>query len=90
VFQIVNKNNRIDIILQAILQVYYNQHSLIPKKGHISLEALNYLRAINALYCYYAYISSRSTSGYSYTPVEPRNVNIGIAYDFGNFFKATK
>lgn len=36
---------------------------------------------------YYAYTSSKSNFGYSYTPAEPRHFNMGISYDFGDFFK---
>jgi outer membrane receptor for ferric coprogen and ferric-rhodotorulic acid len=36
---------------------------------------------------YYAYTSSKSSFGYSYTPAEPRNVSIGLSYDFGDLFK---
>jgi len=42
---------------------------------------------MNAADKYYAYTSSKSNSGYSYTPAEPRHFNIGISYDFANFFK---
>jgi iron complex outermembrane receptor protein len=36
---------------------------------------------------YYAYTSSKSNFGYSYTPAEPRHFNTGISYDFGELFK---
>ncbi len=36
---------------------------------------------------YYAYTSSKSNSGYNYTPAEPRHFNMGIAYDFGHLLK---
>ncbi len=39
---------------------------------------------------YYAYTSSKSNSGYSYTPAEPRHINVGIGYDFGSLFKKQK
>lgn len=39
---------------------------------------------------YYSYISTKSASGDSYTPAEPRNFNLGISYDFGNLFKQKK
>jgi outer membrane receptor protein involved in Fe transport len=42
---------------------------------------------INAGDSYYAYTASKSSFGYSYNPAEPRNINVGVAYDFGHLFK---
>ncbi len=41
---------------------------------------------INTFNSYYAYTSSRSAFGRSYTPAQPRNFNIGLSYNFGNLF----
>jgi outer membrane receptor protein involved in Fe transport len=49
-----------------------------------------WVNVLNITDSYYSYISSKSASGYSYTPGEPLNVNVGIACDFGNFFKVRK
>jgi len=46
-----------------------------------------WINAMNVLDKYYAYIASKSTSGYSYTPGEPLNFNVGINYDFGKLLK---
>jgi iron complex outermembrane recepter protein len=46
-----------------------------------------WVNVMNALDTYYAYAASKSSSGYSYTPGEPRNVNVGVSYDFGNLIK---
>jgi iron complex outermembrane receptor protein len=46
-----------------------------------------WVNMMNAADKYYAYSSSKSNSGYSYTPAEPRHFNMGISYDFGDFFK---
>jgi iron complex outermembrane recepter protein len=39
---------------------------------------------------YYAYTSSKNNFGYSYTPADPRNFNMGISYDFGGLFTKGK
>lgn len=46
-----------------------------------------WVNVVNVGDSYYAYTASKSSSGYSYNPAEPRNINVGIAYDFGNLFK---
>jgi iron complex outermembrane receptor protein len=46
-----------------------------------------WVNVMNATDKYYAYTSSKSNPGYSYTPAEPRHINAGISYDFGNLFK---
>jgi iron complex outermembrane recepter protein len=46
-----------------------------------------WINVINAFDTYYAYTSSRSAFGRNYTPAQPRNVNVGLAYDFGKLFK---
>ena len=46
-----------------------------------------WVNVMNVTDKYYAYTSSKSNSGYNYTPAEPRNFNMGISYDFGSLFK---
>lgn len=46
-----------------------------------------WVNMMNAADSYYAYTSSKSNSGYSYTPAEPRHFNVGISYDFGYLLK---
>jgi outer membrane receptor protein involved in Fe transport len=46
-----------------------------------------WINMMNAADKYYAYTSSKSNSGYSYAPAEPRHFNMGISYDFGDLFK---
>ena len=46
-----------------------------------------WLNVLNATDNYYSYITSKSSFGYSYQLAEPRNFNLGIAYDFGKFLK---
>jgi outer membrane receptor protein involved in Fe transport len=45
-----------------------------------------WINVMNVTDKYYSYTSSKSKSGYSYTPADPRNINIGISYDFGKYF----
>lgn len=48
-----------------------------------------WLNVMNATDAYYSNNSTKSTS-YSYQLGEPRNFNIGIAYDFGKLFKGKR
>jgi iron complex outermembrane receptor protein len=45
-----------------------------------------WINVMNVTDRYYSYISMKSGSSYSYTPAEPRHLNIGIGYDFGRIF----
>jgi iron complex outermembrane receptor protein len=42
-----------------------------------------WVNMMNAGDSYYSYISSRSNSGYNYTPAEPRHFSVGVSYDLG-------
>lgn len=44
-----------------------------------------WVNIMNITDSYYSYISSKTSSGYSYTPAEPRHFNMGISYDFGTY-----
>ena len=46
-----------------------------------------WLNVMNATDHYYSYITSKSASGYSYQLADPRNINLGISYDFGHLIK---
>jgi outer membrane receptor protein involved in Fe transport len=46
-----------------------------------------WVNVLNATNNYYSYITTKSASGYSYQLAEPRNFNVGVAYDFANLFK---
>lgn len=46
-----------------------------------------WVNMMNAADKYYAYTSSKSSSGYSYTPADPRHFNMGVSYDFGEFLR---
>lgn len=49
-----------------------------------------WINAMNITDNYYANNVTRSSSGYSYTLADPRSINVGIAYDFGNIFTKRK
>jgi iron complex outermembrane recepter protein len=49
-----------------------------------------WVNIMNATNNYYSYISTKTTSGYSYTLAEPRNFNLGVSYDLANLFKSNK
>jgi outer membrane receptor protein involved in Fe transport len=46
-----------------------------------------WINVMNTGDTYYAYAGSKSNSGYSFTPGEPRNFIMGISYDFAKHFK---
>ena len=46
-----------------------------------------WVNALNVTDTYYANVVTKSASGYSYNLADPVNINIGFAYNFGNFFK---
>jgi len=47
-----------------------------------------WINAMNVTDNYYASIVTKSSSGYSYSLADPRNMNVGFAYNFGNLFKS--
>lgn len=71
---------------QTNLYKYQGFDVVNARVGYAFKKAEIWLNIINALDTYYAVNSSRSSFGYSYTPGEPRNFNIGISYDFGSLF----
>lgn len=46
-----------------------------------------WVHALNAANAYYATAVSKSAYGYSYTLAEPRNITLGLSYDFATLFK---
>ena len=46
-----------------------------------------WVNMMNAADRYFAYTSSKSNFGYSYNLAEPRNINVGVTYDFGDLMK---
>lgn len=66
----------------------YEGYDVFHLRAGYKFKALEiWINIMNAGDKYYAYTASKSNAGYSYTPAEPRNVNIGLSYDFGNLLK---
>jgi iron complex outermembrane recepter protein len=66
----------------------YNGYNDLNLRMGYQLKAFEvWFNVLNATDNYYSYITTKSAFGYSYQLAEPRNFNIGISYDFGNFFK---
>lgn len=57
------------------------------RAGYKYNEMEIWVNLVNAGDKYYAYTSSKSNFGYSYTPAEPGNFTVGVSYDFANLFK---
>ena len=68
--------------------VKYDGYDVFNFRAGYNLGAMElWVNMLNATDKYYAYTASKSNFGYSYTPAEPRNINIGLSYDFGDLFK---
>jgi outer membrane receptor protein involved in Fe transport len=68
--------------------VKYEGYNVYHLRAGYRISAFEvWVNVMNAADKYYAYTSSKSSFGYSYTPAEPRHFNMGISYDFGTLFK---
>jgi outer membrane receptor protein involved in Fe transport len=66
----------------------YNGYNVLNLRAGYQFKGLEvWLNALNATDNYYSYITSKSSSGYSYQLAEPRNFTVGVSYDFGGLFK---
>lgn len=66
----------------------YEGYNVYHARAGYKWRAMEFwINVINVADKYYAYTSSKSSFGYSYTPAEPRNFCVGLSYDFGSFFK---
>ncbi|HKH61358.1 MAG TPA: TonB-dependent receptor [Flavitalea sp.] len=66
----------------------YSGYTVLNLRAGYQVKGLEiWVNALNALDNYYANIVSKSSFGYSYTLAEPRNINIGLSYNFNNLFK---
>ncbi|KIC95127.1 TonB-dependent receptor domain-containing protein [Flavihumibacter solisilvae] len=71
--------------------VRYEGHDVFHFRAGYSWKAIEvWMNILNITDSYYAYTASKSSSGYNYTPGEPRNLNLGISYDFANFLRKTR
>ena len=90
------KGLRIGVELQHVGKYYvdplntaqYNGYDVLNvRAGYLYKGIEVWLNVLNAIDNYYSYITSKSAFGYSYQLAEPRNVNVGISYDFNNIIK---
>ena len=66
----------------------YSGYSVLNLRAGYEWKGFDiWLNVLNATDHYYSYITSKSASGYSYQLADPRNINVGIAYDFGKLIK---
>jgi outer membrane receptor protein involved in Fe transport len=66
---------------------YEGFSALHLRAGYTWRGAEVWMNMMNATGRYYAFTASRSTFGHNYTPAEPRNITLGVSYDFGKLFK---
>jgi iron complex outermembrane recepter protein len=68
--------------------VSYKGYNVLNIRSGYKVSAIEvWINVMNATNNYYSYITTKSTSGYSYQLAEPVNINVGVAYDFGKVFK---
>jgi outer membrane receptor protein involved in Fe transport len=66
----------------------YDGYDVLNVRAGYRFGAMEFwINLMNVTDKYYAYTASKSNFGYSYTPAEPRNFNIGLSYDFANLVK---
>ena len=66
----------------------YDGYDVIHLRAGYNFKGFEiWLNVLNATDQYYSNITSKSSFGYSYQLADPRNFNVGIAYDFGKLFK---
>ena len=66
----------------------YKGHHVFHMRAGYKWKGIEvWMNVMNTTDKYYSYTASKSSSGYSYTPAEPRNYNVGVAYDLGSVFK---
>jgi iron complex outermembrane receptor protein len=74
--------------LDALNTAKYDGYDVFHLRAGYKYQAFEFwVNLLNVMDRYYAYTASKSNSGYSYTPADPRNFNLGFSYDFGAGFK---
>lgn len=69
----------------------YDGYNVINLRAGYRFKGLEFwVNVLNASNNYYSYVTSRSSFGYSYQLADPRNINLGISYDFATLFRKTK
>ena len=66
----------------------YKGYTILNLRAGYEFKSMEvWINALNVTDSYYANVVTKSASGYSYNLADPVNINIGFAYNFGNFFK---
>lgn len=66
----------------------YEGYNVLNLRAGYRLKAFEiWLNLLNATDHYYSYLTSKSAYGYSYQVADPRNLTLGVSYDFANLFK---
>ena len=66
----------------------YNGYTVLNLRAGYRFSGVDvWVTVLNATNHYYSYITTKSAFGYSYQVAEPRNVNVGVSYDFANLIK---
>lgn len=69
----------------------YKGYNVLNLRIGYQLRGLDiWLNVLNVTDNYYSYLTSKSSFAYSYQLAEPRNFNLGLAYDFAKFIKTKK
>jgi iron complex outermembrane receptor protein len=93
------KGLRIGAELQHIGSYYVDPQNTAKYKGYnvLNLRAGYqfkgleiWVNVLNATDNYYSYITTKSSFGYSYQLADPRNVNVGLSYEFSSLLKTNK
>jgi iron complex outermembrane recepter protein len=66
---------------------YEGYHAFHLRAGYSRKGFEVWANLMNATNNYYAYVVTKSASGYSYQLGEPRHLTLGLSYDLGSFFK---
>jgi outer membrane receptor protein involved in Fe transport len=67
----------------------YEGYTVLNLRAGYEFKSIEvWINAMNITDNYYANIVTKSSSGYSFTLADPKNIYIGFAYNFGNLFKS--
>src|SRR5690606_10688405 len=66
----------------------YKGHDVFHLRSAYKLKQMKcWIHLVNITDKYYAYTSSKSNSGYSYSPAEPRHITVRLTYNLANVIK---
>jgi outer membrane receptor protein involved in Fe transport len=67
----------------------YEGYTIFNFRAGYHLKAFEvWMNLLNVTDRYYSTITSKSAFGYSYQLAEPRNINLGVSFDFGSLSKS--